>query len=303
MKVLDYIFAARPMLQLPIWSVYLVSLHFHSELSGDRFSWNDLLIMAGISLIFSGAAYLNQVFDFETDRINNKVGFLQRGFLDQTGLLRWCLVLMAVPLLISPLLSWLAMFIAAQLVLLSILYSTPPFRMKDRMLGGFFANAWGHGFLVCLAIMPDMTLHNAGLLGWDNPFYFFLAVGATYILTTIPDRVGDAASGKRTVAVVMGRNGALAVAAVLLGLADLVAWHSGYLLLSILAVIGVLFVLAALVIKNETSVRLAAKVPLLLLTLLAAYWYPVYLVFVVALLILTRAYYRRRFDLVYPELA
>ncbi len=303
MKALDYFFAARPLLQLPIWTVYLVSLHFHAELSGDRFGWIDLAIMACISLIFTGAVYLNQVFDFETDRINQKVGFLQRGFLGQASLLRWCMILIVLSLVVSFFISRLTLFVCAQLAVLAIAYSASPLRLKDRPIGGLLANGWGHGFLVSFAIMPDMTLNNTGLLGWDNPIYFFLAVGGTYVLTTIPDRSGDAEAGKRTLAVALGRNGALAIAAILFGLADLTAWHSGYLLLSTLAVVAVLFVLAALILKNDASVRFATKMPLLMLTLLAGYWYPAYLVFVVALLILTRAYYGRRFGLVYPELA
>jgi 4-hydroxybenzoate polyprenyltransferase len=303
MRLLDYFFAARPLLQLPIWTVYLVALHYHHQLSGERFAGIDLAIMAGLSLIFTGAVYLNQVFDFETDRINQKVGFLQRGLLSQVALMRGCLVCLVLPLALAPLVSWLVLFVAAQLVVLAIVYSASPMRLKDRPIGGLLANAYGHGFLVAVAVMPHMTLHNSGLLGWDNPFYFFLAVGATYVLTTIPDRIGDAAAGKRTLAVVLGRNGALWLALALLGLADLIAWRSGFLLLSLLAVMAVLFVLATLLLKNEASVRFASKMPLLLLTLLAGFWYPVYLVFVVALLIGTRAYYRRRFGLTYPELA
>jgi 1,4-dihydroxy-2-naphthoate octaprenyltransferase len=272
MRVLDFCFAARPLLQLPIWTVYLVALHYHHLLSGERFAFLDLALMAMISIVFTAAAYLNQVYDFESDRINNKVGFLQRGFLSQNALMRGCLLCLVVPFVVSPFVSWLTLFIVAQLVFLAIVYSAPPPRLKDRPVGGLFANAYGHGFLVAVAVMPDMTLHNAGQLGWDLPFYFFFAVGATYVLTTIPDRIGDAASGKRTIAVILGRNGALWVAFALLGLA-------------------------------EASVRLAAKTPLLLLTLLAGFWYPVYLAFVVALLFGTRAYYRRRFGLIYPELA
>jgi len=33
MKQLDYIFAARPMLLLPVWSIFLVALHYHHELA------------------------------------------------------------------------------------------------------------------------------------------------------------------------------------------------------------------------------------------------------------------------------
>ena len=303
MKLWDYFFAARPLLQLPIWTVYLISLHYHHKLSRESFGSLDLLIMIGISLVFTGAAYLNQVYDFETDQINRKVGFLQSGLLSPSRLSAGCIILTVLPLALAPLVSLLTLFVFAQFVLLALIYSMPPVRLKDRPIGGLFANAYSHGFLVSVAVMPHMTLHNSGLLGWDNPLYFFFAVGAVFSLTTIPDRAGDAATGKRTVAVVLGRDGALAIALILFSLAGYTAWRSGYQLLFVLALGALLLSLASLVWRNDASVRFAAKMPLLGLTLAAGYLYPVYLLFVVALLIGTRAYYRRRFGVVYPELA
>lgn len=303
MRLWDYFFASRPLLQLPIWTVYLISLHYHHQLSGVRFGWLDLLIMVGISLVFTSAAYLNQVYDFETDKLNRKVGFLQGGLLSQRRLLTGCIIVSVIPLALAPFVSLLTLFVFAQFVLLALIYSAPPVRLKDRPIGGLLANAYGHGFLVSIAVMPHMTLHNSGLLGWDNPFYFFFAVGATFVLTAIPDRTGDAATGKRTIAVVLGRDGALAVALALLSLAGLTAWRSGYQLLTALALAALLLTLAPLFLRSDASVRFAAKTPFLALTLIAGYLYPIYLLFVVALLIGTRAYYRRRFGVVYPELA
>jgi 4-hydroxybenzoate polyprenyltransferase len=243
------------------------------------------------------------VYDFESDRINRKVGFLQRGFLSPAQLSAGFVLASLVPLLAAPLISQFLLFVFAQLLLLSYVYSAPPLRLKDRPVGGLFANAWSFGLLVSVAVMPDMTLHNSGLLGWYNPFYFFFAVGATYVLATIPDRPGDAATGKRTIAVVLGRSGALGVALALLVLAALTAYVSQYVLLFYLAVGSGFMVVAALFLGGDASVRFAAKAPLLVLTLAAGYLYPFYLLFVVALLLATRAYYRRRFGVIYPELA
>ena len=303
MRLLDFFFAARPLLHLPIWTIYLISLHYHHRFSGENLGWTDPIIMAGISLLFAGAAYLNQVYDFESDRINRKVGFLQRGFLDRTRLSAGFVVASFVALATAPLISRFLLFVFAQLLVLSYAYSAPPLRLKDRPVGGLFANAWGHGLLVSVAVMPDMTIHNAGLLDWHIPIYFFFAVAATYVLTTIPDRVGDAVVGKRTTAVVLGRSGALAAALVLLVLAAFTAFTSQHALLFYLAVGAGFAVVAALFLGGDATARFAAKAPLMVLTLAAGYLYPLYLVFVVALLIATRAYYHKRFGVVYPELA
>jgi 4-hydroxybenzoate polyprenyltransferase len=302
MKALDLFFAARPLLHLPIWTVYLVSLHYHHQLSGELFGWGDLVMMAAISLLFAGASYLNQVYDFESDRINGKLGFLQRGLLTSSQLLNGFTVVSLVAMAVAPLFSWFAFFIFAQLLLLSLIYSVSPLRLKDRPVGGLFANAWAFGLLVSLSVMPNMTIHNAGLLGWNAPFYFFFAVGATYALTTIPDRPGDSATGKRTLAVVLGVTGTMIAAIVLLLLAALTAIGSRQILLFFVAAGAVGLVFGALLLRTESSVRFAAKLPLFVLTLAAGYWYPVYLAFVVALLLATRAYYRRRFQVSYPEL-
>jgi len=303
MKSLDFFFAARPLLHLPIWSIYLVSLHYHNQLSREGFDWRDLVMMSGISLLFAGASYLNQVYDFESDRLNNKLGFLQRGLLTSKQLLNGFVIVSVAGMTLTPFFSWLVFFLFAQLLLLVLAYSLPPLRLKDRPVGGLLANAWAFGFLIPVSVMPHMTIHNAGLLGWNTPFYFFFAVGATYALTTIPDRAGDAAVGKRTLAVVLGVTGTMTVAIVLFLLATMTALGPGQLFLFFVAAGAAGLVCGATLLRTESSVRLAAKLPLFVLTLAAGYWYPIYLAFVVALLAATRAYYRRRFQASYPELS
>ncbi len=47
MNWLDLIFAARPMFHLPGWSIFLVSLHYHHQISGDSFSVEDIFVLVG----------------------------------------------------------------------------------------------------------------------------------------------------------------------------------------------------------------------------------------------------------------
>lgn len=150
--------------------------------------------------------------------------------------------------------------------------------------------------------MPHITLHNAGLLGWDNPSYFFLSVMGVHILTTIPDIKGDKATGKKTIGLILPLRAALLAALFSFGGAALIAHFSNFLPLMIIAVISATLALTALVTTNLQIILAAAKIPILLLTLLAGYFYPIYFLFVVALLFLTRAYYKRRFNVVYPGL-
>ena len=303
MKALDFFFAARPLLHMPIWSVYLVCLHYQDRASGNRFSVTDLIVLACLSLLFAGAFYINQVFDYDSDRINKKGGFLQRGFISEKAMMAASLIVSLLPLAVVPFISLLALAVFLQVLVLAYFYSTPPLRLKDRPVSGLLANSYSHGFLVAVAVMWQTPIHRVCELNWSNPLYFTLTVGATYILTTIPDRLGDKATGKRTLAVVLGPTGALLAALLLLAASVFVAYQSGFAALVYLSGFALFTILAALLIRTSAVVLLAAKMPLLALTIFAGYHYPGYFLFIVALLIGTRIYYRQRFGVVYPRLA
>lgn len=303
MKAFDFLFAARPMLHLPVWTVFLITLHFHHELSGDSFDWRDLLMLVCLNLAFAGSYYINQVFDVRSDAINNKLGFIGKGLLSIKAM-SWAFGITSVAAVaIAAFLSSFTFGLVAQIVFLSYAYSASPLRLKDRLFWSLFVNAWAFGFLVPLSVLPGLNFNNIGLLGWDNPIYFLLAVGAVSALTMIPDRSGDEATGKRTIAVVFGIKQTLAVAFVLMLCAAYVAYKSHYAALFYLAGLAALFILASLIINSPRLILVAIKLPLLLLTLLAGFFYPGYLVFLVVLIFATRIYYRRRFGINYPSLA
>lgn len=303
MRALDFLFAARPMLLVPVWTVYLVTLHYHHALSGESFDLLDVVSLLALTLAFAGAYFINQVHDMESDRINNKLGFLQRGYISPSAMTIAFLVVSIASLAIGIAVSfWLAGLIA-QVVFLSWAYSAPPFRLKDRPVSGLIANGWAVGLISSVSVMPHQSLDTIGLLGWNNPFYFLVAVVAVTIVTTIPDREGDAATGKRTIAVVLGTRGALFVSLVCLGVAVWTAWQSEYPVLVYVALFGAMVVLMALTIPTPRLILLAAKVPILALTLVACTFYPLYFVFLVALILGTRIYYRKRFALMYPSLS
>ncbi len=303
MRIVDFIFAARPMLHLPIWSVYLVALHYHLDLSGERLAWSDIGMLCCLSLLAAGAYYINQVYDYHSDRINDKLGFLHRGMVTERGLDTAFLTASLVGLIGAAAFSLFILMLFLQLFVLGYVYSAPPLRLKDRPFWGLSANAYGIGLLVPLTIMPDLQLHSAGLLGWDNPICFFLAVGAVYLLTTLPDRQGDRASGKRTLAVVFPPWAVKILAGLFLIMSAVIAYRSRHSLLSAVALASLLPVMASFSARSPQMDLLAAKLPILLLTLLAAWFFPWYLIFVVALIGGTRIYYRRRFGILYPRVA
>ncbi|MEW6049573.1 MAG: UbiA family prenyltransferase [Candidatus Zixiibacteriota bacterium] len=303
MRLLDYVFAARPLLHVPLWSVYLVSLRYHLQLSGERFGLSDFRLLLAMSLIAAGAFYFNQVHDAESDRINAKVGFLQNDILSERSLTRAYLIASVFAIAIGLTLSWLTVCILMFAFVLGYLYSAPPFRLKDRPIAGLLVNAAGAGFLPSVAVMPDLTMNNIGLMGWDNPFYFAAAVGGVYLLTTVPDLAGDAATGKKTVPVLFGSKAAVGAAAVILAYSGFIALRSERHLLLVVSSLAFLMAVIAFFSSSSKIVLFAAKIPILMLTCLAGYFFPLYLVFMIALIAGTRLYYRRRFGTVYPRLA
>ncbi len=303
MKLLDIIWASRPLLHFPVWSVYLVSLGYHNSLSGESFQWLDLAVLTGLSFSAAAAYYLNQIYDFETDRINRKVGFLQSGILGRGDMMKMYILLAVLSLAIGAAISPVAFAVLLILFLMGYIYSAPPLRLKDRAIGGLLANAIGFGFLISISVMPEMNFHNAGLMGWDNPYYFSLTVGSIYLLTTLPDKKGDALAGKRTLGVILPQWSVLVLALILILLSAYVAFYSHYIELVYLSLISSVAIVAAMVSRNATVLLLASKLPILLLSLLAGYFFWGYFLFIVAIIFSARIYYRKRFGIIYPKLA
>lgn len=297
---MDYFFAARPLLHIPHWSIYLVSLNYHHKLSGQTFGATNLLVMLGITLLGAGAVYLNQVYDFRTDSINNKLPHLRQRLV-KAAQLRTLFVLLSVAALILAAFAGIgSMFVFIQLFLLSYTYSAPPWRFKDSPLGGFFANAYGCGMLISFAVMPELNQHNAGLLGWDNPLYFFLSVGGVYLLTTNIDRPGDSLSGKRTIAVLFGNPTTVILAVLLFVAAAWLAIRDERAPLAFLAVMAALLSVVTLIVPGRLS-ALAPVAPIALLSALAAYWYPLYGLFIIGLILACRIYFKKRLRMNYPK--
>jgi 4-hydroxybenzoate polyprenyltransferase len=301
-KTADLFFAARPMLHIPVWSIYLVSLHYHHQFSGGKFDWTNLLMVVCLSSIAAGSYWWNQVYDYDSDLANRKLGFLQQKLLTRQELTAAFIISSILALAVSPFFSVLIFAIFTQAFILSFAYSAPPFRLKDRVWWGYFANAWGIGFMVPFCVMPELTVHNAGLLGWDNPSYFFLAVGSIYALTTIPDRTGDKIAGKRTIAVILGAQGARTLAFAITILSAVVAYRSEFWPLMILSLVSAALMAAATAVRSDRLTLAAAKAPILLLTLQAGFFYPLYLLFIIVLIAVTRVYYSRRFNMTYPRI-
>ncbi len=289
---------------LPVWSIYLVSRYYFTDSGKCCLDPEDITILTALTLMAAGSYYINQVADFESDSLNKKLGFLQGNLLTSRGLTKGFFILSAASLLIVFVLSsaW-NLFIFEQLFVLGIVYSLRPFKLKDRPIGGFLVNAYGYGFLIPLTVsFWRYQIKYASVTDFEIPGYFFCTVGAIYLLTTLSDRDGDLKTGKRTAAVILPKWLVLIFALCLLLLSVGLSHAGGFEYLTYISIVSCVPILFTLAVKSETAVLIATKLPILLITLQAGYYYHEYLWFIVAAIILTRLYYKYRFGITYPRL-
>ncbi|HXF48302.1 MAG TPA: UbiA family prenyltransferase [Verrucomicrobiae bacterium] len=295
-RLLDYFFSTRPVLFMPVWTVALLGA---GQAAGHRISGS----IAG-SLFFAtaclfGAVYLvNQIFDRESDRINKKGFFLSREILSVAEAAVLAASLNLAALAVSLLVSGYAFVLFVCIVILGIIYSAPPFRLKDRAWAALFANMLAHGSIVYLIGAGwNENLEGRHLI---QSLPYFFAVGGIYLNTTLPDVEGDRRVGKNTVAVVYGERFAQGLALVfVLGAIGIAVYTRDFdfLLPAILAL--PLFALAL----DRKSIKYSVwgtKGALLLLSLAAALYFWWYVLILAAGFWAVRVYYKRRFGMAYP---
>jgi 4-hydroxybenzoate polyprenyltransferase len=128
-----------------------------------------------------------------------------------------------------------------------------------------------------------------------------LAVGAVFLHTTLLDVEGDRRTGKRTTGVVLGPRATRAAAAV----AAIAGWACAAGQRPILQLAtGLLAILvwAALFSAARVTSRTVVVSATALFAIVAATFWPPFLLWIAFLVVATRVYYARRFALRYPAL-
>ena len=187
------------------------------------------------------------------------------------------------------------------LIILGLLYSMSPARLKDRPVLGLLANSIGFGILIPLvAAFATRTITESTL--WLCLF-FLLTVGAAHLMTIIPDRVGDIAAGKKTLAFYLSDKKIIYLSSIFMLLALLPSILMANIFFIIICVSTFILLMAAISVDQSRVLLFACKFPILLLSLLAGYYYPIYFIFLVVILVSTRLYYIRRHKIVYPKIS
>jgi len=293
-RLMDHLFFLRPLLILPIWA----PLFLGYWASGGRGLDIEYLILLFLGIFLGGAIYgLNQIYDIEGDKINDKNLSLSLNLISPKA--AWVISIISAILSIglAALINiWLVLMVILGL-LFGVLYSHPKFKLKDKPWGGMIINGLGHGALIYL-----MGWISASPLKWGSllrALPYAIAFAGVYLATTIPDFKGDSITGKKTLAVSVGPSKAALLAVILICIASITG---GFLREPALLLTGLFsfpFYIYA-TIKNHDKFNLANKIAVLMLNIWICFYLFHYIVPLAIVVVGSRFYYKLRLGLKYP---
>lgn len=312
LKYLDYFFLTRPILFLPGWATLIagyLSASSSSNFLNSLINWNIQIefwnrdILAGMfifSLAMGGSFILNQLKDVHSDTRNNKLFLLGDGHVPIKHGYVESLLFIGLSLVFSARISLPLFWVMAIFILLTgYLYNFAPFNFKDKPISGLVANmlmgwlAFAMGWVLSQPMTDSMILYSMPYLFFNTSLYF---------LTTLPDMKGDAVSQKITFPVRFGLTTTVwmsftaFIAAVIFSLI-----LNDQLLLMTLIFVSPLLV-RLIFTQTISAAILVVKTGILFFCLIISIKIPVFLIILISLLLLTRIYYRKRFQFDYPNL-
>ncbi|KPL04268.1 MAG: hypothetical protein AMJ90_01405 [candidate division Zixibacteria bacterium SM23_73_2] len=298
LRYLDYFFITRPVLMPPVWTILLLGYQRSFFYSGQK--ENVVWIFVLIFFLVGSIYILNQIFDKKSDLLNKKLFFLSQGLVKDTHAWLEAILLFALSFIGAFIISINLGFLFVLGFILGYLYSCPPFFFKNRPLWGFLSNTLGHGSLVFL--IGWQVNSNVGLDPLLFSIPYFLAVGAVYLNTTLPDIQGDREAKKITLGVKLGVGRAAFVSAFFVFFSLLLAlWLKDYHFFFPALLSFPFFVRAALT-KRKKDIILSVKLAVLFLSIVAGSYHLWYFLVLIIGFLGTRFYYRKRFGMTYPSL-
>ncbi|MCU0638799.1 MAG: UbiA family prenyltransferase [Candidatus Krumholzibacteria bacterium] len=303
-NALDYIFLLRPTILIPVWTFFLLGARHGRPAAGV--SPDPVMLAAGLALFSAlmGAVYvINQITDRATDLAANKLFLISHSIVSLPSARIMAALLAAASLAGGFLfMSGKFLIILSASLLLGLLYSVEPVRLKKRAVLDIAANAAGSGVLNTLA---GWTAAGAPIEGYVVLLPYPLAVASVHMVTALADIEADRGSGLGTSGVLAGPGTGMRIAAGLMCAAAasaLLVGNRPALFASLLSL--PLLVAAASGMKEPAAGRilLPAKIATLVFALAAGFFFPLFIPLLAAVIIATRIYYKRRFGISYPSL-
>lgn len=308
-KIIDYFFVLRPLILLPVWA-FVVFGYFQGALAEGTvgsvgfwritpLNWEFPAVLALYSLLFGAIFILNQIADYETDRLHPRIWLIASDkFPKQTA--AWEMVIIALAALAGSMFFPQAFLIFAATLFLGIVYSIPPTRFSGRPFFDFITNSLGHG----LAPFALGWTFAGGDMNWElvksaSPYIFLMTAGA--INSTIQDIKDDKATGRITTSVKYGAKKALALSTIFLLFSINLSLLMGDLYCLVMGLVSFIFFLNALIKGLDEDYLKTLHIPGPFVVFLAGSLYPPMIIAIIALYFAARWYYPFRFGVDYPK--
>ena len=301
----DYFFILRPLILIPIWNFLLIGSYLANR--EGRFTFDIVLGMMIYTCVMGGVYILNQIMDIETDRLNKKLFLLSGGYVSTKAAYIEMVILWSIAILLSIKYGGIFFIFIVISIVMGIMYSLPPFKLKGKPILDTLANGIGYGminFAIGWLLVKEFN--------WDIFLRFlpyFLSISAVFINTTVVDIEGDRKANEITTGVFFGARLSFIISTIIMAAAIVSAYvQHDYICLIPAALSFPLFVYSAgyAMIKDRINRRATIasfRLPGLIFTLITAVLYPVYFLILVLVLIGLRIYYKHRFGITYPTLA
>lgn len=306
---LDYVFVLRPMLFYPGWSTILAGyfieykndwLPFFSD-QLDPNHWYIIFLIISFGMLMGSTFVLNQLADIKSDRKNEKLFIISNGYLGKKSALKEVILLSSLSIILVFIFNvTIGIFFVLFFFLTGFLYNFAPLCMKDRPWGSLLANAM-MGWLAFAIGWSALNQLSTEIVFDSLPYLLFNT--ALYLFTTLPDIEGDRAADKKTLTVLYGSK-KIMLAACLLFLTSLllsVQFHDRQALLFML--LSMPFFMKILFTFNVSDSIRATKFGILFFALSICLRWPYYFILMLAGFYATKFYFKKRFNLNYPNFA
>jgi len=189
------------MILIPVWTFFILGA-FHSGSLVLPFPEGFFPGLIAFTLLIGSIYIVNQISDRESDLENDKLFFIPKAIISVKTAIAETMLLIIGSFTISLIfLSFRFTLVLILSLLLGLLYSLEPVRLKKRAVLDVLANSLGNGILNTLAgwIAVGGDLNGIVVL---IPYPF--AVASVHLATTLADIEGDSKNSLNTSGVVMG---------------------------------------------------------------------------------------------------
>ncbi len=305
-EIKDYFFLLRPTLLGPVWIFLITGYRLTYLINREpmpRIIYNPVFWIGFISytMLMSGVYILNQIVDRKTDKTNHKLFLLSEGIIPVLH----AYIEMFFLWIVSFILIWfirtdLLIIIWGISLLMGIIYSMPPFRLKGRFLWDIIWNVAGYGFFNVIfgALLKDK-------ISMDLVLYlipYLLGVAAIFIYTTLLDIEGDKKEGIKTTGMILGYKRGSLVSLIFLFAAGFISLYTKDYVILFTAIASLPFAVWTYLKSSRYAVIISMRVGPLFLLLGISFYAPWILVLLLVLGIFMRVYYKKKFNLTYPTL-